>query len=61
MTGHDLRTLRLSLGLTQTQLAHTLGYEHYQRIHEMENKTVIGKQAMWRLRAVGLVEKAQSK
>ena len=58
MTGNDLRNLRISLGLTQTQLAEKLGYEHYQRIYEMENKEIVGKQALWRLRAIGLVEKS---
>jgi transcriptional regulator with XRE-family HTH domain len=58
MTGNELRALREKKKLTQAGLAAKLGYAHYQRIVELEGrgKKEIGKQALWKLRAVGLVK-----
>ena len=58
ITGNDLRALREKKKLTQSELAAKLGYSHYQRIVELEGrgKRAIGKQAMWKLRATGLVK-----
>jgi transcriptional regulator with XRE-family HTH domain len=36
MTGHEFKTIRLSLGLTQAQLAVVLGYGHAVRVSEFE-------------------------
>ena len=39
LTGRDFRAIRLSLGLTQKQLAAILGYAHKIRISEYERPT----------------------
>jgi len=59
MTGNDLRALREKKKLTQAELAQKLGYAHYQRIVELEKRgrKAIGKQATWKLRAVGLIKR----